>query len=123
VLCKAVVRQGARRLLTIGDGTVEYNDAFRLYLTTKLPNPHYPPEVCAPPPPGPGAPPKGVGSILAGDPDSGCPRVFPRRIYSLRIRLKSTPGGSPPSDLIGVPSPPAALSPGTPDAPSSSSAP
>jgi len=53
VLCKAVVRQGARRLLTIGDGTVEYNDAFRLYLTTKLPNPHYPPEVCAPPPRGP----------------------------------------------------------------------
>ncbi len=30
----------------IGDLIVPYNESFRLFITTKLPNPHYPPEVC-----------------------------------------------------------------------------
>jgi dynein heavy chain len=30
----------------LGDSTIEYSDDFRLYLTSKLPNPHYAPEVC-----------------------------------------------------------------------------
>merc|ERR1719498_259755 len=33
-------------MIRLGDTNVEFNEAFRLYLTTKLPNPHYPPEVC-----------------------------------------------------------------------------
>lgn len=30
----------------LGDGVVEWAPGFRLYMTTKLRNPHYPPEVC-----------------------------------------------------------------------------
>ena len=29
----------------LGDSTVEYNENFRFYMTTKLPRPHYRPEV------------------------------------------------------------------------------
>ena len=32
--------------IRLGDSTVEYNEDFRLYMTTKLPNPHYSPEIC-----------------------------------------------------------------------------
>src|SRR5690606_24837176 len=34
-----------RKILKVGEEEIEYNDNFRLYLTTKLSNPHYPPEV------------------------------------------------------------------------------
>uniref|UniRef100_A0A8C8SM12 Dynein axonemal heavy chain 2 n=1 Tax=Pelusios castaneus TaxID=367368 RepID=A0A8C8SM12_9SAUR len=44
VLNKAVTRVGGRLLLRLGDKEVEYNLDFRLYLTTKLSNPHYTPE-------------------------------------------------------------------------------
>ena len=46
VLQKQVFKQGGRKLIRIGDGDVDYNDEFKFYLTTKLPNPHYLPEVC-----------------------------------------------------------------------------
>eukprot|EP01028_Stygiella_incarcerata_P006524 TRINITY_DN2668_c0_g1_i2.p1 TRINITY_DN2668_c0_g1~~TRINITY_DN2668_c0_g1_i2.p1 ORF type:complete len:4588 (-),score=1267.00 TRINITY_DN2668_c0_g1_i2:3353-17116(-) len=45
VLAKAVVKSQGRRVLKLGDREVDYNDDFRLYLTTKIANPHYPPEV------------------------------------------------------------------------------
>eukprot|EP00438_Fugacium_kawagutii_P000696 Skav220037 [mRNA] locus=scaffold2981:211334:223377:+ [translate_table: standard] len=32
--------------IRLGDSTVEYNEDFRLFITTKLPNPHYSPEIC-----------------------------------------------------------------------------
>ena len=32
--------------IRLGDSTVEYNEDFRLFITTKLPNPHYAPEIC-----------------------------------------------------------------------------
>ena len=32
--------------IRLGDSTVEYNEDFRLFSTTKLPNPHYSPEIC-----------------------------------------------------------------------------
>ena len=32
--------------IRLGDSTVEYNEEFRLFITTKLPNPHYSPEIC-----------------------------------------------------------------------------
>ena len=32
-------------MIRLGDDTVPYNDSFRFFMTTKLPNPHYPPEV------------------------------------------------------------------------------
>lgn len=39
-------RQGNRTLIRIGDSDVDYADSFKMYLTTKMPNPHYLPEVC-----------------------------------------------------------------------------
>ena len=33
-------------MIRLGDNTIEYSDAFKLFLTSKLPNPHYAPEVC-----------------------------------------------------------------------------
>lgn len=33
-------------MIRIGDSEVEYDKNFRLYLTTKLLNPHYLPEIC-----------------------------------------------------------------------------
>jgi dynein heavy chain len=46
VLLKQTFRQGMSLMIRLGDNVVPYNDSFRFFLTTKLPNPHYPPEVC-----------------------------------------------------------------------------
>lgn len=32
-------------MIRLGDKEVEYNEDFRFYITTKLSNPHYPPEI------------------------------------------------------------------------------
>merc|ERR1719326_216172 len=45
VLEKSWVLNGAQKLIKLGDKNVEWDDNFRLYFTTKLPNPHYSPEV------------------------------------------------------------------------------
>eukprot|EP01135_Chromosphaera_perkinsii_P000405 Nk52_evm52s78 gene=Nk52_evmTU52s78 len=45
ILAKAIVKQGARQIIKIGDKEIDYNDAFKLYITTKLANPHYTPEI------------------------------------------------------------------------------
>ena len=37
---------GTRNLIRLGDTDVDYDPNFRFYMTTKLPNPHYLPEVC-----------------------------------------------------------------------------
>ncbi|KIZ07655.1 Dynein heavy chain 6, axonemal [Monoraphidium neglectum] len=46
VLARAVFKQGGRMMIRLGDADVDYDAGFRLYLTTKLANPHYLPEVC-----------------------------------------------------------------------------
>ncbi|KXS09529.1 hypothetical protein M427DRAFT_128896 [Gonapodya prolifera JEL478] len=46
LLLKQTVRQGGRLMMKLGDTFVEYDKNFRLYITSKLPNPHYLPEVC-----------------------------------------------------------------------------
>lgn len=46
VLQKAVYKTGNRTLIRLGDTEVDYDPEFKLYMTTKLPNPHYLPEVC-----------------------------------------------------------------------------
>jgi dynein heavy chain len=46
VLLKQVFRQSGRNLIRLGDTDVDYSDDFKLYITTKLANPHYPPEIC-----------------------------------------------------------------------------
>jgi len=46
VLGRQVFKQSGRLLIRLGDTDVDYSPEFRFYITTKLPNPHYPPEVC-----------------------------------------------------------------------------
>ena len=45
VLQKQVFKQGGALCLKLGDSVVEYNPDFRFYITTKLRNPHYLPEI------------------------------------------------------------------------------
>jgi len=46
LLQKQVINKQGRLIIKLGDSSVDYNPKFRLYLTTKLSNPHYLPEVC-----------------------------------------------------------------------------
>jgi len=46
VLLRQVVKIGGVNSIRLGDSTVEYDPGFRLYITTKLRNPHYSPEMC-----------------------------------------------------------------------------
>ncbi|GIM07381.1 hypothetical protein Vretimale_11536 [Volvox reticuliferus] len=45
VLAKAFIKRGNQTLIKLGDKEVDYNFDFRLYLTTKLANPLYTPEI------------------------------------------------------------------------------
>jgi dynein heavy chain len=45
VLEKNLVKKGNSRTVKIGDKDVEWDDSFRLYLTSKIANPHYGPEI------------------------------------------------------------------------------
>ncbi|CEL98551.1 unnamed protein product [Vitrella brassicaformis CCMP3155] len=45
VLSKQIIDSGGSLSIKIGDNTLDYNPAFMLYLTTKMTNPHYTPEV------------------------------------------------------------------------------
>lgn len=45
VLSKAIVKQGNREVVRLGDKELDWSHDFRLYVTTKLGNPHYTPEV------------------------------------------------------------------------------
>ena len=47
VITRAFVKKGRSFYVTIGDKEVEFHKNFRLYLHTKLSNPHYPPEIQA----------------------------------------------------------------------------
>lgn len=44
-LHKCLCVQGGSDVIKIGDNMIPYHPDFRFYITTKLPNPHYPPEV------------------------------------------------------------------------------
>ncbi|CAK9798189.1 Dynein axonemal heavy chain 6 [Anthophora quadrimaculata] len=46
ILLKQVYMLGGRMLIRFGDTDVEYDQNFKLYITTKIANPHYLPEVC-----------------------------------------------------------------------------
>ncbi|DBA02677.1 TPA: hypothetical protein N0F65_010502 [Lagenidium giganteum] len=46
VLLKQVFKRGGQLLLHLGDSDVPYSENFRFYITTKLANPHYMPEIC-----------------------------------------------------------------------------
>merc|ERR1719181_1139073 len=46
VLNKAIVKRGGQMVLRLGDSDVPYDENFRFYITTKMANPHYLPEIC-----------------------------------------------------------------------------
>ncbi|RHY56775.1 hypothetical protein DYB38_003577, partial [Aphanomyces astaci] len=46
LLLKSLTKQGGKYMLRLGDKDVLYDRNFRLYMVTKLPNPHYLPDVC-----------------------------------------------------------------------------
>jgi dynein heavy chain len=46
VLLKQIVTKGGSSTIRFGDNSIDYDPRFRLYITTKLSNPHYPPELC-----------------------------------------------------------------------------
>ncbi|XP_068140477.1 dynein axonemal heavy chain 7 [Drosophila tropicalis] len=45
ILLKQLFKQGGTLCIKLGDSVIEYNHSFRFYMTTKLRNPHYLPEV------------------------------------------------------------------------------
>jgi len=47
VVQRAVIKRGKKMYVKLGDTEVEFHKDFRLYLHTKLGNPHYPPEIQA----------------------------------------------------------------------------
>lgn len=46
VLQKKLVKQGSTFRMKFLDKFIDYNENFRFYMTTKLPRPHYAPEIC-----------------------------------------------------------------------------
>merc|ERR1712097_230013 len=46
ILQKAVTKKGNNYTIKLGDKEIDYSKNFRFYVTTKLPSPHYTPEVC-----------------------------------------------------------------------------
>ena len=47
ILSKSLYRKGKLLFIKVGDDDVEFDENFRLYLQTKIPNPHYKPEISA----------------------------------------------------------------------------
>jgi dynein heavy chain len=45
ILEKNIVNKAGTDVIKFGDGEVEYNDEFKLFLTTKINNPNYTPEI------------------------------------------------------------------------------
>lgn len=45
ILLRQIYRQGGQDFLKFGENMLEYNNAFRFYITTRLRNPHYLPEL------------------------------------------------------------------------------
>uniref|UniRef100_A0A8B7WIF1 Dynein heavy chain 6, axonemal n=1 Tax=Castor canadensis TaxID=51338 RepID=A0A8B7WIF1_CASCN len=46
ILLKQIFISGGRLLIRLGDSDIDYDKNFRFYMTSKMPNPHYLPEVC-----------------------------------------------------------------------------
>lgn len=46
LLKQQFVADGGIKQIKLGDSVQDYDDAFRLFMTTKMANPHYAPEVC-----------------------------------------------------------------------------
>lgn len=46
VLLKKLTKKGNSCTMKFNEKQIEYHESFKFYVTTKLPRPHYPPEVC-----------------------------------------------------------------------------
>jgi len=46
LLGKQIDKKRGQWMIKLGDRTIEYDKNFRFYITTKLPRPHFAPEVC-----------------------------------------------------------------------------
>jgi dynein heavy chain len=46
VLTNTMVVKGGETMMKIGEKMIPYDERFKLYMTTKLPNPHYLPDIC-----------------------------------------------------------------------------
>jgi dynein heavy chain len=46
LLARSLFKQGGSICIKLGDAVVEYSSEFKFYITTKLRNPHYAPELC-----------------------------------------------------------------------------
>lgn len=46
LLCRSTVKQAGCVCIKLGDALVEFSPLFRFFITTKLRNPHYAPELC-----------------------------------------------------------------------------
>eukprot|EP00960_Hanusia_phi_P070417 767305-Hanusia_phi.AAC.13 len=46
ILMKQLFKQGGRLLIRLGEQDIDYDENFRFFITTKLTNPHYLPDVC-----------------------------------------------------------------------------
>lgn len=47
ILEKQIIIKGRSKLIKISDQDMDYDDKFRLYMTSRLPNPHFSPELAA----------------------------------------------------------------------------
>lgn len=48
ILGRAIIQKaGNRKAIKFGDKEIDYNDNFKIFFQTKLPNPHYSPEIQA----------------------------------------------------------------------------
>ena len=45
ILMQQIFKQGGQDVIKIGDNVIPYSDTFKFFMTTKMPNPHYPPEI------------------------------------------------------------------------------
>jgi dynein heavy chain, axonemal len=45
ILLQQIFKQGGQEMIKLGDNIIPYNNSFRFFMTTKLSNPHYSPEV------------------------------------------------------------------------------
>ena len=46
IMSRSFITKGSRKLVKVGDNYVEFKEGFKLYITTRLSNPHYTPETC-----------------------------------------------------------------------------
>lgn len=45
ILNKQIVKQGGQYMIKLNDKLISYSENFRFFMTTKLSNPHYAPEI------------------------------------------------------------------------------